>query len=191
MQNADADWVFIPNLRVLNEQQLRSELSQYADVIRSLDWVLQVYLPLNMVSYLEAVVPDLGIKFCIDHFGSPELPAVFNSATPLDPNSLPGFESLVKLLRSGTTWVKLSAPYRLTRDPQMRDLEVIAKTLMRNAGDRLVYCTDWPHTRFDRIDPKPFADACLQWCSGDQALAERLFRFNAEELWDVNSTMAT
>jgi predicted TIM-barrel fold metal-dependent hydrolase len=177
--------------KVLNPQELQAELSRYADLIRPLEWVLQVYLPLNMVSYLAEVVPDLQVKFCVDHFGSPELPSRFDPANPLDPSSLPGFCSLVKLLESGNTWVKISAPYRLTKDPQMRDLEVIAKTFMRHAGDRVVYSTDWPHTRFENIDPRPFADACLQWCSGDQALAEALFRTNAERLWDVDNAMAT
>jgi predicted TIM-barrel fold metal-dependent hydrolase len=177
--------------RVPSKQELRSELLRYADIIRPLDWVLQVYIPLNMVSYLEAIVPDLRVKFCIDHFGSPELPPTFDPMNPVDPNSLPGFSSMLKLLKSGNTWVKISAPYRLTSDAQMRDLEIIAKTFMRYAGDRVVYATDWPHTRFEKIDPRPFADACLQWCGEDRALVEALFRTNAERLWDVESTVAT
>jgi predicted TIM-barrel fold metal-dependent hydrolase len=176
--------------KVLNAQELRTELLRYAEVIRPLDWVLQIYLPLNMVSYLEAVVPDLQVKVCIDHFGSPDLPSTFDPTNSLNPDSLPGFGSLVKLLECGNTWVKISAPYRLTKDPQMRDLEVIAKTFLRRAGDRVVYSTDWPHTRFENIDPRPFADACLRWCGGDQAIAEALFRTNAERLWDVENITA-
>ena len=173
--------------KVLSAQELQLELWRYADIIRPLNWVLQVYLPMNMAPHLESVVPALGVKFCIDHFGSPELPASSSPTNPLDPNSLPGFGSLLNLLKSGTTWVKISAPYRLTKDPQMRDLEVIAKTFMRQAGDRVVYSTDWPHTRFIDIDPRPFAEACLRWCGSDQALVERLFRTNAERLWDAES----
>jgi predicted TIM-barrel fold metal-dependent hydrolase len=177
--------------KVLSQQELRAELSRYADVIRPLDWVLQIYLPLSMVPYLEPVVPDLGVKFCIDHFGSPDLSPTFDPANPLDPNSLPGFNSLLTLLKSGTTWVKISAPYRLTKDPRMRDLEIMAKTFMRHAGDRVVYSTDWPHTRFENIDPKPFVEFLLHWCNGNQSLVRRLFRTNAEKLWDVESNVAT
>jgi predicted TIM-barrel fold metal-dependent hydrolase len=173
--------------RVLNAQELQAELSRYADAIRPLNWVLEVYLPLTMVSYLEAVVPDLGVKFCIDHFGSPELPSTRSATSPLDPNSLAGFASLVRLLKCGNTWVKISAPYRLTNDPDMRDLEVIAKAFMKHAGNRVVYASDWPHTRFANIDPRPFAEACLEWCGGDQALTEALFRGNAETLWDAGA----
>lgn len=176
--------------KVLNAQELRAELSRHADAIRPLNWVLQVYLPLHMISYLEPVVSDLGVKCCIDHFGSPELPSTPDLAKRLDPNSLPGFTCLMRLLKSGDTWVKISAPYRLTRDPHMRDLEVIAKTFMTQAGDRVVYSTDWPHTRFDNVDPRPFAEACLRWCGRDQALEEALFRRNAERLWDVVSLTA-
>ena len=73
----------------------------------------------------------------------------------------------------------------------MRDLAVMAKTFMRYAGDRVVYSTDWPHTRFENIDPKPFAEFLLHWCNGNQSLVRRLFRTNAERLWDVESTIAT
>lgn len=175
---------------VLNKQELRTALLRYADIIRPLDWVLQVYLPLNMIDDLESIVPDLGVKFCIDHFGSPELPSVVSPTNSWDPNSLPGFGSLLNLMKSGTTWVKISAPYRLTKDPQMRDLEIFFKTFLRHASDRMVYSTDWPHTRFEKIDPNPFAEACLQWSGRDQALVERLFRTNAETLWNVESAMA-
>jgi predicted TIM-barrel fold metal-dependent hydrolase len=173
--------------KVPSTQELQAELSRYADVVRPLNWVLEIYLPLEMVSYLEAVVPDLGVKVCIDHFGAPKLPLKLGAAGPLDPSSLAGFASLVKLIKGGNTWVKISAPYRLTNDPEMRDIEVIAKALMKHAGDRVVYATDWPHTRFDNIDPRPFAEACLEWCGGDQSLIEALFRGNAEILWDAGN----
>ena len=171
--------------RVLNEQELRTELFRYADVVRPLNWVLQVYIPLQMASYLEKIVPDLGVKFCIDHFGHPELPAAVDSARPLDPNALPGFRSLVNLVRGGHSWVKVSAPYRLTKDPEMRDLEPVAKAIFSAGGNRVVYATDWPHTRFENIDARPFAETCLQWCSEEEGLAQKLFQTNAEELWDV------
>jgi predicted TIM-barrel fold metal-dependent hydrolase len=177
--------------KVLNAQELQAELSRYADVVRPLNWVLEVYLSLNMMSYLEAVVPDLGVKFCIDHFGSPELPRKLSATNPLDPNSLAGFASLVKLLKRGNTWVKISAPYRLTNDPKMRDIGIIAKAFIRHAGDRVVYATDWPHTRFDNIDLRPFTEACLEWCGGDQALTEALFQGNAETLWDTANIRAS
>ena len=170
--------------KVLSEQELQKEMSLYADVCRPLNLVLEVFLPMDMITHLESIVPDLGIKVCIDHYGAPDLPSPFNPST-FDPHSLPGFSSLLELLKDGQTWVKISAPYRLTKDPQMRDLEVITRMLIGEANDRLVYATDWPHTRFENIDPKPFAEACIDWCDGDHSLVQKLFKTNAEELWEV------
>ena len=170
--------------RKISERELEQVLHLYADLIRPFGWVVQVYIDLKLVSLLERIVPNLDVKFCIDHFGSPDLPKSPDSSR-LDPYTLPGFESLVSLLRQGNTWVKVSAPYRLSNDPQMRDLEAFTKELLRVANSRLVYATDWPHTRYSGIDIKPFVSACLSWCRTNE-VADKLFRRNAEELWSVN-----
>lgn len=170
--------------RVLGKQELRIEMSRYAELIRPLNWALEVFLPLSMVLHLEDIVPELGVKVCIDHYGAPDLPP-YDPEHPLDPHSLVGFGSLLELLKGGHTWVKVSAPYRLTKDPHMRDLELITKLLLDNASDRMVYATDWPHTRFEDIDSKPFAQSCLDWCNDNESLVQKLFKTNAEELWDV------
>jgi predicted TIM-barrel fold metal-dependent hydrolase len=170
--------------RVLGEQELRSELMAYADVIRRLDWVLEVYIPLTMVTILERIVPELCVKVCIDHFGQPTLPTPSDSSKAVKPYDLPGFVSLINLLQ-GDTWVKMSGQYRISKDPEMRDLEPIAMELLKMAPDRVVYATDYPHTRFEDIDSVPFIEACFRWCGEDTGLAEKLFVKNAEELWDV------
>lgn len=57
---------------------------------------------------------------------------------------------------------------------------------MRAGKEQLVFATDWPHTRFEGVDIAPFAEASLRWCAEEDAgMAERLFRRNAEVLWDV------
>ncbi|KAI1618957.1 hypothetical protein EDD37DRAFT_292659 [Exophiala viscosa] len=170
--------------REVSESELRSELQAYARVLKPLDWVLQLYIPLHLAVPLEKIVPDLGVKVCIDHFGWPSLPEPYDPSQALDPYGLNGFESLVTLLQRNT-WVKLSAPYRLSKDPDMRDLDPIGRELIKEARDRVVYATDWPHTRYDDIDSVPFIERCFEWCGADTGLIEKLFRDNAEELWDA------
>ena len=170
--------------RKLNERDLRAELEEYADAIRRLDWVLEVYIPLEMATLLERIVPDLDVKVCIDHFGQPSLPAPYDSTKAIRPYDLPGFTSLVNLLQANT-WVKLSGQYRISNDPELRDLAPIAMELLKMAPRRVVFATDWPHTRFENIDSKSFIEACFRWCGEGTGLAEKLFVTNAEELWDV------
>ena len=173
----------------MDTTELATTLKQYANVIKPLDWVLQLYVPLGMASDLENIVPVLDVRVCLDHFGNPTLPdpsagEAFSRA--LDPYTLPGFNSLITLLRQGSTYVKLSAPYRISKHKTLLDLEPVAKELLKLVGKtRVVFATDWPHTRFEGLDIRPFIERVLEWCGDDEELVERLFRGNAEELWGV------
>ena len=170
----------------LSPEELASSLRKHADVIRPWGWVLQLYISMSSVPDLLKIVPSLGVRVCLDHFASPDLKEVEKDSVSLfDPYSLPGFQALVFLLRQGNTYVKISAPYRLSNDTEMRCVRAISQELMRVARHRLVFATDWPHTRFDGLDITPFVDACLRWCDEDKELQELLFRRNAEVLWDV------
>ena len=69
---------------------------------------------------------------------------------------------MISLLRAGETYVKMSAPYRLSKDHQMRDLQAMAREFLSVAPNRVIYATDWPHTRFSRVDISPFTEFCLE-----------------------------
>ena len=170
--------------REVSAEELRKELEAYAKVIKPYDWVLELFVPLKLVQSLEDIVPALGVKVCIDHFGWPTLPELYDPSKAIKPYELPGFESLVKLAQK-QTWIKISAPYRLTKDPDMRVLDAIGRELIKECSERVVYATDWPHTRFENIDSVPFIEKCFEWCGKGTGLEEKLFRTNAEELWDV------
>ncbi|KAA8651460.1 hypothetical protein EYZ11_011094 [Aspergillus tanneri] len=171
--------------KVLSEQELTETLMQHAEVVRPLDWIIQVYISLDMVPMLERIAPQLGVKVCIDHFGAPNLLSLTQTGEKsFDPYSLRGFSSLISLLRGGDTYVKISAPYRFTNDKEMRDLETIIREFLREAPDRVLYATDWPHTRFSAVDIEPFTELCLRLCGDVPGLAERVFRQNAEDLMD-------
>ncbi|CAL5865844.1 uncharacterized protein PFLUO_LOCUS50 [Penicillium psychrofluorescens] len=170
--------------RVMDQMELERTLIQHADIARPRNWIVEVYLPLNMVPLFEPIVPRLGIRICIDHFGSPELSSVlrYHDRTPFDPYALPGFRSLISLLRGGHTYIKVSAPYRLSKDQHLRDLLIMAREFLHVAPGRVIYATDWPHTRFTGVDIGPFTESCLQLCADKPGLAERLFRRNTEEM---------
>ncbi|KAE8355351.1 hypothetical protein BDV28DRAFT_48781 [Aspergillus coremiiformis] len=174
--------------KVMEQEELAQTLLQHAEIVRPFGWTVQVYVPLDMIPLLEPVVPRLGVKLCIDHFGGPDLLSTYwQEETPFNPYSLPGFYSLVSLLQSGQTYVKISAPYRLSKDPKMRDIETMARELLRQAPNRILFATDWPHTRFSGTDIAPFTELCLRICGNDPKLAERVFCQNAEELLDAET----
>ncbi|EEP78017.1 predicted protein [Uncinocarpus reesii 1704] len=172
--------------RQMSAEELISAVRRHAEAIWPLNWVLQLYIPLSSVPVLLDIVSELGVRICLDHFASPELPvAEANITSSFDPYSLSGFAELITLLRQGNTYVKISAPYRLSDDPDMKQLSVIALELLQVAPNRLVFASDWPHTRFEGLNIAPFIRKCLDWCGDDKGLVEKIFRRNAEELWDA------
>ena len=168
--------------------ELASMLRKYADVIRPMNWVLQIYATLATIESIEDIVPSLGVRICIDHIGHPILnsPDSIYSQT-WNPHDLPGFSSLTRLLQGGKTFVKMSGAYRFSQSKDYEDVAPIAQEILKVAGhDRVVFATDWPHTRFDGLDIKPWVEKVLEWCTGDAKLIDRVFRDNAIDLWDCS-----
>lgn len=166
------------------EVSLRVMLKSYEKVVQPLNWVLELFIGMEHIPILDRIAGDLNVRLCIAHFGAPKLPAVEKRGHSLDPYDLTGFQSLVDLLVRGNTWVKFSAAYRFDNDAEMRGIEAIAGELLKNAGDRIIFASDWPHTRFDGLDVRPFVERCLQWTQ-NAGLTERVFVQNARELWDI------
>lgn len=184
------------NFRSVNKkpspQELIETLKKHAAIVRPWNWVIQLYVSLDIVPILANIVPELGVKVCLDHFGSPAIPTYNHNhngeEASFDPYMVPLFSDLVQFLKLPNTYVKISAPYRFDTDPFLKSTTAITKELLRLAKDRLVFATDWPHTRFEGVDTLPFTQICLQLCEHEAGLAEKLFRQNAEDLWDVQET---
>lgn len=174
--------------RIIPRDEFEQLLRPYADAIRPLGWVLDIHVALPMLETLEAFAPSLGVRICIDHYGGPSLSS---SQTSEQPYQLQGFSSLISLLRQGNTWLKLSAIYRLSKattlDEQARHLAPLAHEILTAAPDRVVYASDWPHTRFgSKVNAEGYRDTVVKWCSDIDhtgGLAEKIFLTNPEELW--------
>ncbi|KAF2114411.1 hypothetical protein BDV96DRAFT_96440 [Lophiotrema nucula] len=159
-------------------------MQRYARAVKPLDWVLELFIAMESIPMLERVSEDLGIRMCIAHCGAPKLPTLERRSSLFDPYDLAGFDSLIRMLQNGKTWVKLSAAYRFDEDPKMRGIEAVATELLKKGGYRIVFASDWPHTRFEGLDVQPFVERCLEWTEA-AGLTERVFSSNARDLWDV------
>ncbi|PVH95465.1 amidohydrolase 2 [Periconia macrospinosa] len=168
----------------LTEAQLQAQVKQYAKIIKPLNWVLEVYIGMDDMPKLEPIVADLGVTLSIAHFGAPNLPPPANRTLPFDPYTLTGFQSLVNLLKAGNTYLKFSGAYRYDTDPEYSGVEGIAREVLKFAGDRIVFASDWPHTRFEGLDIRPFVEKVLDWTE-ETDLKENVFSRNAHVLWDI------
>ena len=173
------------NLKSVNKKLPREEFARvlraYADVVRPMKtWALQLYVDLATMDDIEPLLPELDIKVVFDHYGHP------SSLTP-PLSEIPGWDALLRMMQSQLVYVKISAPYRLSKDPEYKDLEVMSRELFQvREGKGVVFASDWPHTRFEEVDIRSFVKNCLEWCDGDEKLRNNLFRDNARELWDIS-----
>lgn len=160
----------------------KKTVSTFANLVKPLGWMVQIYTSMDLLPDLESTILALkDMKFCFDHFAQPQAPGN-NSSVPVDRYSITEFSSLATLLRNGNTWVKFSAPYRVDLDYEQ--LEAVAREILRLRNDRVIFATDWPHTRFEGLNIRPFEEKCLEWAREANAV-QKMFSDNAKELWDV------
>jgi predicted TIM-barrel fold metal-dependent hydrolase len=88
-------------------------------------------------------------------------------------------------MRDGKAWVKLTAPYRLTRSA-MPYPEVLpfAQALLETAPERIVWGTDWPHVFINNALPDDQALLSLfkRWVP-DERLQRRILADNPATLY--------
>jgi predicted TIM-barrel fold metal-dependent hydrolase len=162
---------------------VKKTLRKYAAAVKPFDWVIELFVDLEQLRVMTDIIPELEVKFCIAHFGAPDMKRW--TTYPSDASKVPGIQHLTALLsQADNTWVKLSGHYRydLAVD-SMAGTEAMAKLLLKTAKHKMVFASDWPHTRFEGLDVKPFVSRCLDWAEEVDA-KDLVFRDNAKHLWD-------
>ncbi|MBC7780493.1 MAG: amidohydrolase family protein [Proteobacteria bacterium] len=96
-----------------------------------------------------------------------------------------GFNALLRLMKDGVAWTKLTAPYRLTASAlPYPDTDAFAFALVDAAPARLVWGSDWPHVIVKTAMPNDgdLADLLAQWVP-DTATRARILVDNAATLY--------
>ena len=151
-------------------------LETMAARVRNFGWHVQLQLDGRELPRYEEALARLPVPLVIDHNGK-----------FLDPvqTSHPGFQSLVRLLRAGNTWVKLSAPYETSKagPPHYADVGVLARALVAANPERCVWATNWPHpAQSPRPESAPLLDLLLEWAD-DDATRSRILVDNPARLY--------
>jgi predicted TIM-barrel fold metal-dependent hydrolase len=122
---------------------------------------------------LPAVLPALeasGVRVVLDHFGHPD---------PEQGVASDGFQTLLRSVDKGRTWVKMSGGYRL--GPQGKEY---ARELLRVAGpDRLVWASDCPFVGHEGQFPYKATIDWLVDAIPDAAARAKIFGATARALY--------
>ena len=98
----------------------------------------------------------------------------------------PGFQALLKLVRDGNTYVKLSGANRVSETdlPPYDDVKPMAEALIEANEDRMLWGTDWPHPNKYKVNPNDgdLADGFADWVSDDR-LRRKILVDNAASLY--------
>ena len=97
----------------------------------------------------------------------------------------PGYQALLRLMRHGRCWVKLTGPYRISGGAMPHaDVTLFAHALLRAAPDRVVWGSDWPHVMVKGPMPNDgdLADLLLDWIP-DEDLRRRVMADNPARLY--------
>lgn len=130
------------------EQAMRDAKKQkemliwYSDRIKHLGWSLG-FLQLEPRNWhlLSEVIPTLPVHVVVDHYALMKAPSMLPAGMTVSEQE--GMAAIVKLLKGGNFWVKLSAPYRCSEAPLFDDMEELVKHLVRVNPRRVVWGSDW------------------------------------------------
>ncbi|HUN67202.1 MAG TPA: amidohydrolase family protein [Burkholderiales bacterium] len=137
----------------LNFQTLReryagdagSWFAKFEELAAPLGWHLQLFCGADMLAGMESVLLNSKTPVVIDHMGLPDAGAGV---------AQPGFQAVLRLLRSGNVWVKLAGADRITRGTgNLRDAIPYMQALASAAPERLVWGSDWPNIGFHSRQP--------------------------------------
>jgi len=151
-------------------------LDRIAARVQEAGWHVQVQLDGRTLPEREAQIRRWPGRIVIDHVGK------FLEPVPLDH---PGFRTLASLLETGRVWVKLSAPYEVSKTgaPRYEDVGCIARELVRVAPERMLWASNWPHPGAKtRPDEAALLDLLLDWAP-DDAARRRILVDNPAEVY--------
>src|SRR5262245_55949089 len=146
--------------------------------VQACGWHVQLQLDGRELVEREALIRRFPGTLVIDHTGK--------FLEPVAPDHA-AFKVLLALVDNGRTYVKLSAPYEVSKvgPPYYGDVGALAKALVRAAPERMLWASNWPHPS-SAADNKPddatLLDVLLDWVP-DETVRRRILVDNPARLY--------
>ncbi|QSI32593.1 amidohydrolase family protein [Variovorax sp. RKNM96] len=163
-----------------------SMVEPLAQRVHALGWHVQLHWSADQIVAHADLLARLPCTIVFDHLARPPLP---------DALSHPAFDVVSRLRDNGHTWVKLSGPYLDSKTGAAggyADTTAIAQAWVRQAPERVVWGSDWPHPTEPIAKPDDAAlfDLLSQWVP-DEATRHRVLVENPALLYDFPETTKT
>jgi 2-pyrone-4,6-dicarboxylate lactonase len=166
----------IVDLKTGKGQLPLAELTALAKRIKRFGWHIEFLMHVDEFPDLDRQLKDFPVDVVFGHLGY--VPAGKGTQDE-------GFQALLRLLRDGKAWVKMTAPYRLTLSAlPYADTTAFAQALVDAAPERLLWGSDWPHVMIRTAMPNDGAlfDVLGAWVA-DPALRRRILVDNPAKLY--------
>lgn len=105
--------------------------------VYNLDWHVHVFGRRDDLPNLLSALDESGVRVVIDHFGARDNLCGLGSES---------FSSILKIMKNGRTWIKLSAPYW---SDKIEHKQIINKLLDDGYSHRLLWGSDWPFVKLN------------------------------------------
>jgi predicted TIM-barrel fold metal-dependent hydrolase len=142
--------------------------------LRELQWQVELHRDASDLPRLIPPLVDAGVRVVVDHFGRPDAGSGASD---------PGFRALLQSARSGQVWVKLSGAYRNGPQGVGRAAAMAGELLEYFGPQRLVWGSDWPHTRHEAAASMQALLAQLDLWIPDAAARRQILGATALELF--------
>lgn len=148
--------------------------------IREHRWHVEVIRPDADMPDVVGPLLDAGVTVVLDHFGTPD---------PQSGSDDPRFRYVLEMASTGLLWVKLAAWYRLGAGTEnmKRARELTAGLLDSLGPGRLVWGSDWPHTRCEHVTSYAGARETIGNLVDDPTVQRRILSASGMDLFHFPS----
>ncbi len=150
-QLADLDTRGIRGIRLNTDNQggmpiTMGDIPNLAARIKPFGWHIEFLFSGQDIVGLMPVFEKLIVPMSIGHFAYQPATAGVEA---------PGFQALIKLVKDGNTWIKISGANRVSATdlPPYDDVRPMAHALIEAHADRVVWGTDWLHPNKYAVNP--------------------------------------
>ena len=153
-----------------------SSLARLARRVKRFGWHVEFLMHADEFPDLDRQFADFPVDIVLGHLG------YMKTEKGVDQR---GFQSMLRLMRRGKCWVKLTGPYRISARPLPHtDTFPFARALLDAAPERVVWGTDWPHVMVKGPMPNDgdLADLLTSWVP-DERLRQKVLVDNPARLY--------